>query len=105
MFSPKTLKSLPKVLSPTGTFIGLPVSIASAPLTSPSVDDIDIHLTISSPICWLTSAISGLPFKSILIALRRFGREFCLNLISRTGPIICTTLPIFWFSIISPLLI
>ncbi len=44
--SPKTLNILPRVASPTGTDIYAPVSIASIPLTRPSVPLIATALTL-----------------------------------------------------------
>jgi hypothetical protein len=41
---------------PDGTLIGAPLSIASMPLVSPSVEDRATHLTTSSPICCAASA-------------------------------------------------
>ena len=43
--SPRTLKILPRVASPTGTHIAAPVSTASIPLTNPSVPLIATALT------------------------------------------------------------
>ena len=45
----------------SGTVIGAPVAIASAPRTSPSVGPIAMHRTVSSPKCCATSAVSTPP--------------------------------------------
>ena len=86
--SPRTLKTLPRTSSPTGTSIGFPVSKASIPLFSPLVDDNATHLTSSSPMCCATSATIFLPLYSIKIAFKSAGNSSCPNLISNTGPII-----------------
>ena len=49
--SPRTFIILPRVFSPTGTFIGAPVLFTESPLFKPSVEPIAIVLTIPSPIC------------------------------------------------------
>ncbi len=55
--SPSTLKMRPSVASPTGTEIGAPVSLTSAPRASPSVESIATARTRSFPRCCCTSAI------------------------------------------------
>ena len=45
--SPRTLKRRPRVAFPTGTLTAAPVSIASAPLSNPSVGDSDTQRTQS----------------------------------------------------------
>ena len=85
---PNTLNILPNVASPTGTVIGAPVSTTSIPLTSPSVELIDIHLTVSPPTCCATSATISLSPCFITNAFNRLGKLFSLsNLTSNTGPI------------------
>ena len=69
--SPRTLNIRPKVCSPTGTDIGLPVAKASIPLLSPSVVSIAIHLTTSSPRCCATSTVSVL-LSSVFISIASF---------------------------------
>lgn len=46
MGSPITLIILPRVSGPTGTMMGLPVSLTSCPLTRPSVESKAIVLTL-----------------------------------------------------------
>ena len=88
----QTLNILPKVASPTGTDIGAPVSIASMPLTRPSVPLIATALTLWSPrSCW-TSAVSAMScpagfLASILKAFNILGNFPAGNSTSRTGPI------------------
>jgi hypothetical protein len=56
--SPRALNTCPLVTSPTGTSIGAPVLITSAPRTMPSVGCIEIVRTMSSPMCCSTSSVS-----------------------------------------------
>ena len=49
MVSPNTLKSLPSVASPTGTFMPEPVAVTSMSLLSPSEAVSMIHLTMFPP--------------------------------------------------------
>ena len=56
--SPRTLNTCPLVTSPTGTEIGAPVLITSAPRTSPSVGCMAMARTMSSPMCCSTSRVS-----------------------------------------------
>ena len=56
--SPSTLNTWPLVTSPTGTEIGPPVSVTTAPRTMPSVGRIEIARTMLSPMCWATSMVS-----------------------------------------------
>ena len=58
--SPRVLNTWPLVTSPTGTVIGLPVSVTSAPRTRPSVGCIEMARTRLSPRCWATSRVSVL---------------------------------------------
>ena len=60
--SPSTLKILPNVALPTGTWIGLPVSITSSPRLNPSVPDIATALTTLFPLWAWTSATNFSPF-------------------------------------------
>ena len=82
--------------SPIGIDIGWPKSFTSIPLLSPSVPDIEIVLTLSSPRCCWTSSINSLP-SSFLIsrALRISGNLFSSNDTSTTGPITAVILPVF----------
>ena len=56
MQSPVTLNTRPSVTSPTGTEIGPPLSVTSAPRTMPSVGFIEIERTMPSPMCCATSS-------------------------------------------------
>ena len=91
--SPMTFIIRPKVSRPTGTEIGCPVSLTSAPLTKPSVESIAIVRTVASPRCWATSSINRSPWFSHSSALRIGGR-WSPNWTSTTAPItwvICPT--------------
>src|SRR3954469_23087563 len=55
MVSPSRLKIRPSVISPTGTVIGPPVSMTSAPRAKPSVLSMATARTRSSPRCCWTS--------------------------------------------------
>src|SRR4051812_46481079 len=79
--SPSRLKMRPRVMSPTGTVIGPPVSITSVPRLRPSVVSMATARTRSSPrCCWtsqtrtvpvpeeMPSASSGLSSRSMTIA-------------------------------------
>ena len=52
-----TLKTCPRVTSPTGTVIGEPVSRTSVPRTRPSVGFREMARTMLSPRCWATSRV------------------------------------------------
>ena len=56
--SPSTLNTWPLVTSPTGTEIGAPVLVTSAPRTRPSVGSSEIARTRLSPRCCSTSRVS-----------------------------------------------
>ena len=101
MGSPSTLKIRPRVSSPTGIVIGAPVATASIPRTSPSVEPMAIHLTVSSPRCWDTSTTRRFPFFIVMsIASLMLGSLPWLNLISSTAPMIWVILPIFCSAIL-----
>ena len=89
----------PNVSCPTGTEIGAPVSVTSAPLLKPSVPCIEIALTLPSPRCCATSKTIVLVFPSISTSTSRAnvisGNSSCGKATSTTGPAIFTTLPIF----------
>ena len=51
MGSPVTFMMRPRVPTPTGTMMGLPVSVAFAPRTRPSVPSMAMHRTVCSPRC------------------------------------------------------
>ena len=67
MVSPKTLKILPRVGIPTGTFIGDLVRFTSMPLERPSVGPMARVLTSLSPMEKATSRINFL-FPAVLIS-------------------------------------
>ncbi len=56
--SPSTLNTCPFVTSPTGTSIGPPVLMTSAPRMRPSVGCSAIVRTTLSPMCCSTSSVS-----------------------------------------------
>ena len=99
MVSPRALKSRPSVGSPTGTEMGLPVSIASAPRFSPSVGPRARHLTQLLPTCCSTSSTSFSPSISVSRALNMPGMDSEGNSTSTTVPI---TWVIFPLAILSP---
>src|SRR5579885_2537262 len=61
--SPMTLMRRPSVSGPTGTVIGLPVSLTGIPRTRPSVASIAMQRTVFSPRCCATSS-TRLPSRS-----------------------------------------
>jgi hypothetical protein len=75
--SPSALNTWPWVTSPTGTLIGAPVSVISAPRTTPSVGCSAIARTVSSPMCCATSRVNVLDSSpnatSVVSALYRSG--------------------------------
>ena len=83
---------------PIGICIGLPVDNTSAPLCNPSVESIEIVLTISSPTWDWTSRTRTDP-SSFLISRESYilGNSVLdvSNETSTTGPIIWETLPTF----------
>ena len=94
--SPTTLNSLPFISSPIGIEIACPKSLTGIPLFKPSVPDIDIVLTVSSPRCCWTSKTKVEPSSfSISNAFNIFGRLFSSNDTSTTGPITAVILPEF----------
>src|SRR4051794_25053946 len=77
--------------------IGLPVSVTSAPRTSPSVGAMEMVRTTFSPRCWATSRVRVLPrsarVTSTFRALNRSGIASRGNSTSTTGPVTRTTRP------------
>ena len=63
----------PSVPSPTGTAIGLPVSVTAWPRTRPSVVSIAMVRTVDSPRCWATSSTSRWPWFCVSSAFRIAG--------------------------------
>src|SRR5580698_1062443 len=92
--SPMTLMMRPSVPAPTGTMIGLPVSLTSWPRTRPSVVSIAIVRTVDSPRCCATSSTRRLPPFLVSIAFRMAGR--CpSNCTSTTAPMTCVMRPVW----------
>ena len=95
--SPRTLKTRPRVASPTGTLIGAPVSSASMPRIRPSVELMAIQRVTLSPRCCMTSTVRSMSWSAVLpltlMAFRISGSSPAGNSISTTGPMTCTTLP------------
>ena len=92
MVSPTTLKSLPSVFSPIGTFIESPVAATCMSLYKPSEAASIMQRTVLFPICWATSITAFLPLFSTSRASLILGR-FSVNFTSTTGPITCVILP------------
>src|SRR3954451_18024367 len=96
--SPIALKTWPLVLSPTGTVIGPPVSVTTAPRTMPSVGCIEMARTRLSPRCWATSRVSirvvSPRVTSTCRALYISGIASAGNSMSTTGPITRDTRPV-----------
>src|SRR6476659_2826310 len=99
--SPTTFRIRPRVSSPTGIVIVVPVSTACIPRTMPSVGFIEMQRTRFSPRCCATSAITSigmpvcLPSSVTTTALWIGGSWPSGNSTSRTGPITWTTRPVF----------
>ena len=97
MQSPSALNTWPFTTSPTGTEIGLPVSLTSAPRTRPSVGAMDTARTRLSPRCCATSSVMVLATASrVTSTCRALNRAGCSprgNSTSTTGPITRTTRP------------
>src|SRR6266480_4484963 len=88
--SPVTLKTRPRVPSPTGTVMGPPVSFTFMPRFNPSVDDMAIERTQFSPRCCWTSSVSlvGLPLTSYSISRALRSEEHTSELQSHVN-IVC----------------
>src|SRR5271154_5077445 len=91
---PITFMMRPRVPSPTGTAIGMPVSTTSWPRTRPSVMSMAMVRTVASPRCWATSSTRRLPWLSVSSAFRIAGR-WSSNLTSTTAPMIWEMRPPF----------
>src|ERR671934_1301382 len=92
--SPRRLKMRPRVTSPTGTVIGPPVSVTSAPRARPSVVSIATARTRSSPRCCCTSQTSTCPLFSTVIAWLISGSSSGKTA-SMTTPWISSMRPVF----------
>src|SRR3954453_11749098 len=84
----------PSVPAPTGTMIGLPVSVTSWPRTRPSVVSIAMVRTVDSPRCCATSSTRRLPLFLVSSELRMAGR-WPSNCTSTTAPMTWVTRPIW----------
>src|SRR5665647_3041710 len=92
--SPITFMMRPSVPRPTGTMIGLPVSLTSWPRTRPSAVSIATVRTVDSPRCCATSSTRRLPPFCVSSALRMAGR--CpSNCTSTTAPMTCVMRPVW----------
>src|SRR6202035_2741448 len=92
--SPLTWMMRPSVPAPTGTMIGLRVSLTSWPRTRPSVVSMAMVRTVDSPRCWATSSTSRLPPFLVSIAFRMAGK--CpSNCTSTTAPMTCVMRPVW----------
>src|SRR6266436_8496701 len=92
--SPITFMMRPSVPAPTGTMIGLPVSVTSPPRTRPSVVSMAMVRTVDSPRCWATSSTRRLPLLVVSMAFRMAGR--CpSNCTSTTAPMTCVMRPVW----------
>ena len=79
---------------PTGTVMGSPVSMQRLLRTRPSVEDMEMQRTVSSPVCWATSTMMWLPSSlSTLMALFRLGSSPWSKRMSTTGPMTWMILP------------
>src|SRR3954454_8735087 len=96
--SPIVLKTWPLVLSPTGTVMGPPVSVTTAPRTMPSVGCIEMARTRLSPRCWATSRVRVRVVSpremSTCSALYISGIDSAGNSMSTTGPMTRDTRPV-----------
>src|SRR5215469_17640203 len=90
--SPTTFMMRPSVPSPTGTAIGLPVSVTSWPRTRPSVASIATVRTVDSPRCWATSSTRRLPPFLVSSEFKIAGR-WPSNWTSTTAPMTCVMRP------------
>src|SRR6185312_10261986 len=92
--SPITFMMRPSVPVPTGTMIGLPVSLTSWPRTRPSAVSIAMVRTVDSPRCCATSSTRRLPPFWVSRAFRMAGR--CpSNCTSTTAPMTCVMRPVW----------
>src|ERR1700691_362055 len=92
--SPITFMMRPSVPAPTGTMIGLPVSLTSSTRTRPSAVSIAMVRTVASPPCWADASTSRLPPFLVSIAFRMAGK--CpSNCTSTTAPMTCVMRPVW----------
>src|SRR4051812_23644176 len=104
--SPITFMMRPNVAGPTGTRIGVPVSITSWPRVRPSVVSMAMARTAFSPRCWATSNTSrtSLPVLASMFlvssAFRIAGSSPFSNETSTTAPITWRSLPLALFLVL-----
>src|SRR6478752_3445927 len=106
MTSPVVLKTLPRVMSPTGTVIGPPVSCTGVPRTRPSVGCREMARTMLSPMCCATSRfrcrLTPSTSTSVVSRLYCSGMPSTGNSTSTTGPMMREmrpTPPTAWVSL------
>src|SRR4051812_26855336 len=88
-----TLMMRPSKPGPTGTAIGMPVSVTSWPRTRPSDTSIAMARTVDSPRCWATSRTRRLPWLVVSSAFRIAGR-WPSNCTSTTAPMTWVIFPV-----------
>src|SRR5882762_8572205 len=88
-----TLMMRPSRPGPTGTAIGMPVSVTAWPRTRPSETSIAMVRTVDSPRCWATSSTSRLPLFVVSSAFRIAGR-WPSNCTSTTAPMTWVIFPV-----------
>ena len=86
--SPTTLKTRPRVVGPTGTVIGAPVSVATMPRSIPSVGPRAIQRTSVGESCWFNFERHYFYLTARMKCIIIPGK-WSLNSTSTTGPIIC----------------
>src|SRR4051794_9020659 len=97
--SPSRLKMRPRVTSPTGTVIGPPVSVTTAPRSIPSVASIATARTRSSPRCCCTSQTRAVdspspsPALVSIVTAEKISGSFSGKTASMTTPVTCSTRP------------
>src|SRR5690348_7938808 len=106
--SPSRLKMRPRVASPTGTVIGPPVSVTTAPREIPSVASIATARTRSSPRCCCTSQTRTADSPSLspplvsIVTAEKISGSLSGKTASMTTPVTCSTRP--WLVPLVPLL-
>src|SRR5437879_355829 len=88
-----TLMMRPSSPGPTGTAIGMPVSVTAWPRTRPSDTSIAMVRTVDSPRCWATSSTRRLPLLVVSSAFRIAGR-WPSNCTSTTAPMTWVIFPV-----------
>merc|ERR1740117_1090872 len=101
MGSPITLMILPRVSGPTGTRMGLPVSLTGWPRTRPSVESRAMVLTLLPPKCWATSRTSLLARLIVGFLARRSQmntRVLCSSMVLMADSLLKGCLMMLWGS-------